>query len=433
MIVLVTLISIGCNYLLNRLKRKSEEEILSEVMLGGEVSEEEENANFHAKVKSNNWYAFWLQLIPGVFIAGLLILSISLKAHPDSISAINASSEGLIAGTSMAIALAGLIYLYIVKIVEPRLVKKYTANPGVHVNWGRANWELVVVIGIFLLFCICIIAIPYHPEKEFNIIQVDHRTRFSILLFIGVALGGSIAFAYSVRSHGLIETSRLLEVILIRLNDLIARCSAPRSPSLHNGLTEEQGNVVQHVLKQLLFKASLNIANPSAQRVRVRPLTFFEKVAIALKLVDKPKVQDPPPVVPLLPWEEKYFPHLTDEVKAVEFEYRERKAKVQKAEDNIDDHKTARATEQRRYESDIEKCRKNIDEHHSQIRKTLQEKAEQSHTIKNTYHAVITDLQDGFHLGMYYRENGIGPRPGYYDYCAPNGQPAQPLLITSNK
>ncbi|MGB8193092.1 MAG: hypothetical protein WCF67_14285 [Chitinophagaceae bacterium] len=432
LIGLITLVSVCCNWLINRLKKKSEEEILSEVMFSGQIEKKLEQMEYQASIKSNNWYAFWLQLIPGVLIAGLVLLALSQSATKNDINNINASSEGLIVGSAIAISLAGLIYLYIIKVVEPRLLRRYDAEAGVPVNWLRSNWELVAILVSFVVLSLCIVAIPYKVGAK-NLIPLDQQTRYAILLFTGICLVGSMSFAYSVRNRGLIETNRYLERVMRWLNNAIAYCSAPEVPDVHNRVKDEHGNIIRHVLTQLAFKATINTPEAVVKKRRYREKSFFERMVEKLKNATREEQVETTPVKAITlmePWEKNYFPHIVDELKAAEFEYSEGQRKLLKAEDNISDHKTAKQTERRLYETELELSRKNIAAHQTEIETVIRERSEWRQKARNAYDRILTDLMDGFHLGIWYRENGMGPKPGYFESCFPD-KPVPANLFSS--
>lgn len=423
LIVLVTAVSIGCNYLINRLKKKSEEEVQSEVSFGAAMSKKLKQLEYHASIKSNNWYGFWLQLIPGILIAGLIVLGIAGKATSASIGAINASSEGLIIGSCIAMAVAGLIYLYIIKIVEPRLVKRYDANPDVQVNWIRANWELVAILTVFLLFVVAVVLVPYDITSDgLGIVPVNQRTRYAILLFAAICLVGGISFAYSVRSRGLIETGRYLERVMRRLKSIIAYCNGPVAPELHNEVADEHSNIIQHVLKQLTFKATINKEEVylRSKLNREKNRNWFERLLGIGEDATETQSQEPMQIVTVIqPWEEHYFPHIIDELRAVEFEYREQKARAVKYASAVEDHRAVKQSQVRELESEVQTCYNNIAQMETDIEDVIKNKGIRHQYITNTCNKLIVDLLDGFHLGLWYRENGLGPTPGFFEPCKP--------------
>jgi hypothetical protein len=58
-------------------------------------------------------------------------------------------------------------------------------------------------------------------------------------------------------------------------------------------------------------------------------------------------------------------------------------------------------------------------------------KTEKCLKIKNAYNKTTVDLLDGFHLGLWYRENGIGPKPDFFDTCTTGPVPSSPINIIS--
>jgi NADH:ubiquinone oxidoreductase subunit 3 (subunit A) len=426
LIALITVISLLCDALIYKLRRNRDDEILNKLALGAQMSNKLELLEYQLSLRSNNWYAFWLQLVPGIFIAGLIIISLSQNYQSSELSKINASSEGLIIGTSIAISLAGLIYLYITKIVEPRLLKRYEANPTERVNWIKANWELVAVVILFVVFSIGIILIPYGTTSI--TIPIDHQIRYAMLLFLAICLVGSMSFAYGIRNRGLIQTGRYLERVIKGLTKAIAYCSAPESPDVHHALTPEHGNVLEHVLKQLSFKAAVNMTDGRVRRKR-KSAGFFGDLIDALKSSKKKEEESVPEnlssVTIMEPWEERYFPHIVDELKAKEFEYREKRAKLQSVQDSITDHKATRTNMLRMQENEIALCKENIKDCETQLELVVKERADCIRQHREEDDGIITELLDGFHLGVWYKENGLGPKPDH------PGQPAPINLITS--
>ncbi len=421
LIALVTLVSMGCNYLIQRLKRNNAEDVQSEMSIGAMLTKKMQELEYSGRVSSNNWYGFWLQLIPGLLITGLIVLGVARKSDDSSINAINASSEGLIVGSGIAIAFAGLIYLYIIKVVEPRLVKRYAADTNARINWIRGNWELVMIAIVFLLFVLGITVIPYQQTRNgLDIIPVDQQTRFAILIFVAICLVGSTSFAYSVRSRGLIETGHYMERILQQIKHAIAYCSSAEAPDLNNKVAEEHGNIIQHVLRQLSFKATIDKEGVyRAQRFKKESeLGFWEKL---FGKKEDPIIEEPDRMITITaPWEGEYFPHLVDELKAIDFEYINQKKKTDKAFDAVQQYRTTRQTNLKLHDNEIKECQLTIAALEEKIEMVFKQNTFRQQQITNTCNVVIVDILDGFHLGIWYRENGMGPGSAFFDPVLPS-------------
>jgi hypothetical protein len=336
-----------------------------------------------------------------------------------------------VVGTCLAMALAGLIYMYIIKIVEPRLVKRYNVAGGdTKINWIRANWELVAILSAFLLFVVAVIAVPYqNTGTGFGLLPVDQRIRYAILLFLAIALVGGISFAYSVRSRGLIETSRYLERVMRYLKNWIAYCNAPQAPELYNDVAEEHGNIIRHVLKQFTFNATVN-KEEAYHRNKRNWRAPFDRLArfIGIKEDDPPWDTPPVQVITLVqPWEERYFPHIVEELKAAHFEYAEQEKRLRKAEEAVAQHKEGKARHVQDLAdkiADSQSCKTRLEDEQINVGRN---KAARLQHIYNHYNRVAVDLLDGFHLGLWYRENGMGPTPYFYQKNMPLN-PLTPLI-----
>ncbi|MBL7731949.1 MAG: hypothetical protein JNM88_12280 [Chitinophagaceae bacterium] len=422
LIGLITGISWLSYRLIKTLKRKSDEEIISEILLGAAISKRVDKLDYKANIKSNNWYAFWLQLVPFILIIGLVALCVAYKASDENLNSLNASSEGLIVGAFVALALAGLIYLYVIKIVEPRLVHKQENNNGKYVNWVWANRELAFTLVAFLIFTICIIVIPYNTTNGQQLIPIDQSTRYAILLFIGMSLVGGVTFAYGVRSQGLIDTSRFLERVMFRLNSAIAVCTAPEAPALPDEIKDRDKNIVQHVLKQFSFNAAVNKTKLAKRKKRegdTNPFAWLIK-KITWKKNPEPATEPFQSIIAMEPWEERYFPHIVEELKALEFEYREQKARTGKAEQELASYREKKNTELRKYEMQLAACETDIATTQARRATVKKEQADDRIAMNQLLKTSMNDILDGFHLGIWYRENNIGPTVVYYQSCADN-------------
>lgn len=411
LITAVTLISLLCDFLIQRLNRRHDEEILSKISLGAQASNKIDLLEYQLNLKSSNWYAFWLQLVPGIFVAGLIILSLSQNYRSSELNKINASSEGLIIGTAIAISLAGVIYLYITKIVEPRLLKRYDADPATRINWVRANWELVAVVLLFIVFSITVIVAPYGLAGV--AMPADHQVRLALLLFFAICIVGSMSFAYGVRNKGLLQTGRYIERVIKWLNKVIAYCSSPEAPEVHHKLAAEHGNVLEHVLKQLSFKAAVNIGDGRVRR-RTKPAGFFGPLMDALKRSKKEEEdinsQHLETLTLMEPWEARYFPHIVDELKAKDFEFREKQQKLQAVQDSITDHKAQHTNKLRMMENEIAISREAIRDLETKVEETVREQAERVQEEEQLNDQITCQLQDGFFLGTQYKESSVAHR-----------------------
>lgn len=440
LMALVTLVSFLTDFLIRKIEldRRNQEakKLVNEISLQSGSSGKTENSEYQAELRTNNWFVFWLQIIPFVLLAGLVMLGTAtkLKGILDDLSA---GPEGVVVGTFIAMSLAGLIYLYLIKIVEPRMLKKLEADSGGRINWVRANLELCVVFGLFAIACIYIIAFPYIGGNGRSTMPEGQQTQYAIALFMGVSLVGGICFAYGTRSRGLIEAQQYLEWQLKILTQQMAYYSVPSSPDIHATVHPEHGNLLQQVLRRLSFNATVDkkqvVSENEFRRFLANVRSAVRNYWSSLPFIDnnnaKHEKTDPvKDLVRLESWEEKYFPHIVDELKAVEFKYREKKDRLQKKEEAIDGYRSSKKSEKSQKETEIGKLHQEVQSSRKQIENVHQEKDSRRLEIRTQYMKMENDLHDGFQLGIWYRENHIGPRDGHYESCGPS----QPLLFINN-
>lgn len=420
LILLVSAVAAVCQYLAGFLKNSPDDDIVSTIRYRIRSMGNRWGVNYKVKAEGNNLLAFWLQLTPVVLVVGLLIIAVAKIADANNINALNASSEGLVIGSSLAVAFSGLIYLYVIKIVEPRLVKFYNEDLSAKVNWLRCNWELVTIILVFLLFSIVVAALPYTPGTgdKGNLLSAAYSTRYAILLFIAICLVGGISFAYGIRGRSLALTSRFLERTLIKLGKIVAECSSAEVPQVNNYVSEEHGNMFRNILAQFNFKTSLASEQDKAVKKeddqgKSKKITW-PKFSF-MRLAQPALVPEPYQVlVELTPWEKGRYPQFEDELKVLGYSYHLQYQKVQAAAGRVEQHRSDKQNARQEYKDQLDRQQQHLRALETAIEDCLKQQAEKMNRIRNTHNKIIIDLLDGFHLGIWYRENEIGPVNGYF-------------------
>jgi predicted nucleic acid-binding Zn-ribbon protein len=434
LILLITVVSFACNKLIDKTRKEhldKDEKLLNDLKLAVATAQKNDDFEYKASLRSNNWYVFWLQIIPIVLMTGLFLIAAALQLWSD-LDSISSGAEGVIFGSFIAMSLAGIIYLYIIKIVEPRLLKIQSDNTKGAVNWVKANRELCLVLASFLLCVLCVIVVPIITSQNIIFLPLGHKASYAILLFTGISLVGGISFAYGIRSRGLIETANYLENIQLLLTHRISMCSAPQTPDVYTEVSPGQGSLVQNVLSHFSFSATINnrattIQKPKKDNEQNSFQRFIDYLIGNSKKEEDARENSPVQAVTMMePWEEKYFPHIVDELKAVEFEYRERKTKVQKATDAVSDYRTAKATEKNQRESELNRLEKSIEDDKKEVENAVKNSAAMHTEAALKYAITENNIRDGFHLGIWYRENDIGPCEGYY--ANPPHAPHPPVI-----
>ena len=88
----------------------------------GNVGNKNAGQDFSTSFKANSASNFWWQIMPFVFIFGLVAILLFL-AHTgnDNVNALDTSLSAQTTGSFYALLLAGLLTIYFLKVVEPRI------------------------------------------------------------------------------------------------------------------------------------------------------------------------------------------------------------------------------------------------------------------------------------------------------------------------
>ena len=110
---------------------------------------EDEKFIFNTQISAKTFLSFWLQIIPFIFILGIVFIILILGNAAGNVNNLDISLSGQVAGTAIAFLCAGIAFLYITKIIEPRIEKQVASNTTV--SWLRSNIELFLLILLFLI------------------------------------------------------------------------------------------------------------------------------------------------------------------------------------------------------------------------------------------------------------------------------------------
>lgn len=420
-ILLTGMISFACFRLFNKFIKKEDKKADDHSRISAYKQLVNDTSGVSTKIKAGSWFSFWLQITPLVFIAGIVILVLALRIGSEAggdgianLNKLNASLEGMLAGTTAALAVGGLLCLYVMKIIEPRLLGKQEAGkPGG--NWFWNNWELALCVLCFLVFTG---AIAFYPliDKQFGQEQIN---MISISEFIAVTLLSAFSFAYGVRFRGLIAVSRFLQREVDRLDADIAMLKAPLPPesTIHYSKTSD---IVHNMLIAIDNKVKLLQTAYSPEQKKVlhkkeqEKVTFFKRLGLLFKWRKKEPVSAVGHLVRLAEWEQYYFPDLNEELilygaecAEKEREYREVVQQLEKLESDNTEGEEEKIEKRKKLQKDIETML-------TYLEKTAVSRAKLNAKLDHNSVAAETAILDGFHLGIWYRENQLGPRDDYY-------------------
>ncbi len=374
-------------------------------------------------IKSINWFSFWLRAIPGFIIAGIVILILS--ANKDGVTGINflnASTEGLVIGTALSTSLAALMHLYLMKVIEPRLLK-HLRNELTLTKWLKLNWEVCVAIVLFITSVIFTLIFSYTSNIQEAGITRQSSIVISLSQFIPVCLLAAFPLAYGRRFKGLLDVSRFLERQIAYFEYRIAYNPVPEAPQIEFDYTKRVQGLIDATIgtlenKILLLQGRFEGKKPTPppsddikKTMAGHAKTIFKKAADWF--MRKSKFLNPPQGVftPLTEWEAIYFPEFDELVKITTEEYRTKEEELKETEKQITQIYNEIDNKRLLAENKKDKLLTAIDNwKYSNVNALLIE-VSKTQQLKNIKTDDITKIADGFVLAMWYLGHGRGPRP----------------------
>ncbi|GAB2809126.1 SPX domain-containing protein [Ferruginibacter profundus] len=422
-VLLIGVISWGCYKLIKYFfdkKGNSREEVFRTQYRARMLRD---NTDSSTELKAGSWFSLWLQIAPAVIIIGIVILLLALNSSGISgASRLNSSIEGVLAGTAVALGVGGVMCLYIMKIVEPRLMRKRQEERGV-INWLKYNWELAACI---LLFILCTLSIVMYNLNG-GTLGGQETIAVAIPEFIVVAMLSAFPFAYGIRFRGLLAVNRFLQREIDRLDISIAECSTPEIPEITVNYSVKMQEIVEDVLAVVQNKAMLLRGVSSVEDLRPKKTEGEKKSALFTNILDYLKklrdrysatsVGEISPIqhlTRLADWERRYFPDLDEEIKLLAFEYREYEQEFKDISNQLDKLAAETVTGDEKREQEIKKLLQHIETILSWAKNSETDKLKRYANMELLSIRAETAILDGYNLGIWYRVNGLGPVDNYY-------------------
>jgi len=400
----------GCQWLLDKYEKvKTKNKFVFEIS-------EDEKFLFNTHISAKTFLSFWLQLIPFVFIFGIIFIVLILGNAAGNVANLDISLSGQVAGTAIAFLCSGIAFLYITKVIEPRIEKQVASNT--QTSWLRSNIELFLLI---LLFLISIFGLLFGVEK---LTGVALGNRFiSLLEFAVCVLLTSFMLGYGLRYKGLISTTEYLERRLKEFAEAIKDNSRARPLNLmlaeskqfnkkYLELEEELLNLI--ISKTRVAQEFLPNADKKNKQNNVKKQTSWWN-----KLFNKPIINDDAEntdktVFEMSPIEEVYFPGFKHHIEELRSQIKTKSAEFRSTENRLFAIKEERSEYAKILLQNIEKLENKISNYRKAITNRYFKWTQTIDVQKKQGDKENMEMWDGYDIGIWYRENGIGPTANYY-------------------
>ena len=418
LVLLLAAVSVGCYFLINFLFPPGEGDSENEFSFRAAGMLVRDHTRASVRLKAGSWLAFWLQVTPLVIIFGvLLVLLGTYDPQGLKIGGLNTSIEGVLAGTALAMGMGALVYLYIIKIMEPRMQR---ARAGGEPAKLSRQFELVLLV---VLFVLCTAAMTLIRPGTGGL-PAWFTSVIAITEFIAVALLAGIAIGYGLRFRGLFGMSQYLQSQLTRYDNIVAELCGPELPAGGADISGEMKKMLEQVLaassdKALLLRG-ITPTRTTAPLPKIRQAEKKQGTGMLdwLSRLFKWRKPEPPSgvenLVQLSEWERRYFPDLDEEIRVLGFEYGEFEKEMHAIESRLDNLQAEQAGGQSEKQQEIRNQEIQVEASLTKLEHAATDHLRQRSSVEDNIFRSETAILEGYHLGIWYREAQMGPGDDYY-------------------
>lgn len=190
-------------------------------------------------ITTNSTLSLWLNLLPWIFICGIVLILISVGMHDggeqDQISYFSKNLSGQAMGFTFVLLFSGVIFLYITKVIEPRKIEDdQRDNEKISRNNNRSkkkkNYELIFLVVVANILLIVLLA-----SQLVNGFAANKSSLLSLICFIVMANLTAFILGYGIRQRSLFSNQNLLERKIARLNDRLTEIAGSKPMNAWNG------------------------------------------------------------------------------------------------------------------------------------------------------------------------------------------------------
>lgn len=430
---IITLVSLLCRSAIVHIRKRqaaTHNEEIDEHYL--QIKIKNDSIRYRGMFKANNWPVFWFKVFPVL----LLVTAIFILISEGNYDGIDNSMMGLVIGSAISLGLAAFTYVYVVKVVEPRLLRRKKKHENGNDNWTYLkwflHWELTVT---FFVFLVTTLLITWWYRSSGNAVQrtqnFDYIT-ISLLWFLSVTLLCAFVIAYGMRFQSINETQEEVMLKKLSYDDLIDQLSGVvRSDNNH--LLNQQADLLMQKLMGLLIRRN-DVIFKNGQKVHVSETStrfseeqkrsfldgFFDKLNGMLKAVLKfleavflPSEIPPPAaghslnermtITEMVKWEEEYFADQYHLLGVYDDEYERYTGELIKIDEKINDFDDVDTKPLFTLIKSMDKAVKEQESCNRRILSTKQSSASCSRRIQAKYRVAIDLVQKGYELGIWYK------------------------------
>lgn len=376
---------------------------------------DDEKSYYRTRITAGSFFSFWLQALPVIFLLGVLFILLSVSGtDPTEVTKLTSALSGQFIGSSIAFGVAGLLYIYIRLVIDPRLAAASTGDPK---SLLEKNWELLVVLAAFVLATLSMVIWP-------------QQTFVAVLGFVAIAFMTGLVVAYAVYYRGLLASDQELKHEIIHLSFAIDNCRRAR-PLYIMGAEGEQFKYNYLLLMEQMYKLSqirnmqatellvgkemtsqisLSGKVPKREYLGYRLVKNIRKLFVRSESASDPEENE---TMELSGPESNYYQEQSLLHRSLKIELKNKRAGMFRLEEKLENLRTENSEVQRRYRdqiNDSEWRKKSLIEARERLDRLL---IDSVNILQQEKGKRVIALRDGFDLGLWHRTNDVTPRPKY--------------------
>lgn len=399
--------------------KKSEEETGGGIETDVTLSFGDDEKNYYrTRIKAETFFSFWVQALPVIFLLGILFIILSISGTGShEVTQLMSALSGQVMGTSIAFGVAGLVYIYIRYIIDPRLEKAKGETPNTSGFYLALNKELV---GVFVAVILSLVSMVIWPDQSF----------VAIIGYIGITLMTGLVIGYAVYFRSLLLNDQELKHEIVHLSFAIDNCRRPR-PLYIMGAEGQQFKYNYLLLMEQMYKLSeirnmqateLLVGREVTSRVRLsgrmprREYQGFRLLKNIKRLFTKAKIsenENDSEIAELTGVESNYYQEHQLLLRNLKHDLKQKETQLASVAAESKALQSEGAEVQRVHQERLKRLKK-----HQQ---NLIEARERLGRLRISAHQKLNSekekrtiaLRDGFDLGLWHRANDVEPTPKY--------------------
>jgi len=232
-----------------------------------------------AKIAEKSFFAFWIRILPFLLFLAIVFVLVSLGTDVSAMRSVDASVAGYGIGFLIAIASAGISYVYLTMFLERRIQQQLDKEQNPEIRWARLNLELLGIIVAFIaVIVITLTGFDYPFKAESNKLSI-----VSFMFFAAGCLITAFTLGYGIRLQGLEASRRQLETSCDFIQTKLIRISRPLqiylTPRENAHFNRKFIQIRDEIMNLMLDRTSLTRRAASTPLVKpIEPKRFFSNL-----------------------------------------------------------------------------------------------------------------------------------------------------------